>query len=35
MLITQRDEFLSVIRRKGNGIAGLITILRDKTAALK
>lgn len=34
MLITQRDEFLSVIRRKGNGIAGLIVILRDKTAAL-
>lgn len=35
MLITQRDEFLSVIRRKGNGIAGLIAILRDKTAALE
>lgn len=35
MLITQRDEFLSVIRRKGDGIAGLIIILRDKTAALE
>lgn len=35
MLITQRDEFLSVIRRKGNGIAGLIAILRDKTVALE
>jgi phospholipid transport system substrate-binding protein len=32
MVITQRDEFASVIRRKGAGIEGLLAELRDRTS---
>lgn len=35
MAITQRQEFASVIQNGGNGVAGLITLLRRKVAQLK
>jgi len=35
LVITQRDEFSSVIRRKGAGVEGLLAQLRDRTVALK
>ncbi len=35
MLITQRDEFSSVIRKSGGELDGLITLLQDKVKALQ
>ena len=35
LVITQRDEFSSVIRRKGSGVEGLLAQLRDRTVTLK
>ncbi len=35
MLITQRDEFSSVIRKSGGELDGLITLLQDKVEAFK
>jgi len=32
---TMRSDFASTIRAKGDGVAGLIAVLRDKTAAIK
>lgn len=34
LVITQRDEFASVIRREGAGVEGLLSQLRDRTVAL-
>ena len=34
LVITQRDEFSSVIRREGVGVEGLLAQLRDRTVAL-
>lgn len=34
LVITQRDEFSSVIRREGAGVEGLLVQLRDRTVAL-
>ncbi|MCH8110902.1 MAG: ABC transporter substrate-binding protein [Proteobacteria bacterium] len=34
LVITQRDEFSSVIRREGAGVEGLLAQLRDRTVAL-
>lgn len=34
LVITQRDEFSSVIRREGSGVEGLLAQLRDRTVAL-
>lgn len=34
LVITQRDEFSSVIRREGHGVEGLLAQLRDRSVAL-